>query len=53
MGDSVKNQYKPNYAVLPGEVLSDELERAVGMPSNYWLNLESSYPEIRARILLC
>lgn len=89
MGDSVKNQYKPNYAVLPGEVLSDELElrnmsqqelskrtglsakhivsiikgkspitpetalkleRAMGMPANYWLNLESNYQEIRARL---
>ncbi|MFV8570025.1 HigA family addiction module antitoxin [Marinobacter sp. SBS5] len=89
MGDSVKNQYKPNYAVLPGDVLSDELEirdmsqqelskrtglsakhivsivkgkatitpetaikleRAIGMPANYWLNLESNYQEIKARL---
>lgn len=89
MGDSVNNQYKPNYAVLPGEVLSDELEirdmsqqelskrtglsakhivsiikgkapitpetaikleRAIGMPANYWLNLESNYQEIKARL---
>jgi len=89
MGDSVKNQYKPNYAVLPGEVLMDELElremsqqelskrtglsakhivsivkgkapitpetalkfeRTIGMPANYWLNLESNYQEIKARL---
>ncbi|MDR9466982.1 HigA family addiction module antitoxin [Marinospirillum sp.] len=89
MGDSIKNQYKPNYAVLPGEVLSDELEirdmsqqelsrrtgltpkhivsiikgkstitpetalkleSAIGMPANYWLNLESNYQEIKARL---
>ena len=89
MGDSVKNQYKPNYAILPGEVLSDELEirdmsqqelskrtglsakhivsivkgkstitpetaikleRAIGMPANYWLNLESNYQETKARL---
>jgi len=89
MGDSVKNQYRPNYAVLPGDVLSDELElremsqqelsrrtgltpkhivsiikgkapitpetalkfeRTIGMPANYWLNLESNYQEIKARL---
>ncbi|PFG53563.1 addiction module HigA family antidote [Marinobacter sp. LV10R520-4] len=89
MGDSVNNQYEPNYAILPGEVLSDELEmrnmsqqelskriglsakhivsiikgkspitpetaikleRAIGMPVNYWLNLESNYQEIKARL---
>lgn len=89
MGNSVKNQYKPSYAVLPGEVLSDELEirnmsqqelskrtglsakhivsivkgkapitpetaikleRAIGMPANYWLNLESNYQEVKARL---
>lgn len=89
MGDSVKNQYKPNYAVLPGEVLNDELElremsqqelskrtglspkhivsiikgkssitpetalkleRTIGMPANYWLNLESNFQEIKARL---
>jgi addiction module HigA family antidote len=89
MGDSVKNQYEPNYAILPGEVLSSELElrdmsqqelskrtglsakhivsivkgkapitpetaikleRAIGMPANYWLNLESNYQEIKARL---
>lgn len=89
MGEPVKNQYEPNYAILPGEVLSDELvmrgmtqqelskrtglsakhivsiikgkspitpesaiklERAIGMPANYWLNLESNYQEIKARL---
>ena len=89
MGDSAKHQYKPNYAVLPGDVLNDELElremtqqelsrrtgltpkhivsiikgkspitpetalkfeRTIGMPANYWLNLESNYQAIRARL---
>lgn len=89
MGESIKNQYEPNYAIQPGEVLNDELnmrdmsqqelskrtglsakhivsiikgkspitpetaiklERAIGMPANYWLNLESNYQEIKARL---
>lgn len=89
MGDPVKNQYEPDYAVSPGEVLSAELEirgmsqlelshrtgltpkhinsvlkgksaispetaikleRTIGMPADYWLNLESNYQAIRARI---
>lgn len=83
------NEYRPDYAVAPGEVLSDELElrgmtqhelarrtgltpkhivslvkaksaitpetaikleRALGMPAEYWLNLESQYQEALARI---
>lgn len=84
----IKNQFQPDYAVHPGEVLSVELElrgmtqqelarrtgltpkhiisvlkaksgitpetaikleRALGMPVEYWLNLESHYQEILAR----
>lgn len=85
----IKNEFQPDYAVSPGEVLSYELElrnmtqqelsrrtgitpkhiisilkaksaispevaikfeRALGMPVEYWLNLESQYQEILARI---
>ncbi len=85
----IKNQFHPDYAVAPGEILSYELElrgmtqqelsrrtgitpkhiisilkaksaispevaikleRALGMPVEYWLNLESQYQEILARI---
>lgn len=83
------NEYLPDYAVAPGEVLNYELElrgmsqqelakrtgitpkhiislvkaksaitpetaikleRALGMPADYWLNLESFYQEAAARI---
>lgn len=83
-----QNEFQPDYAVSPGEVLSAELElrgmtqqelarrtgitpkhiisilkaksaitpetaikfeRALGMPVEYWLNLESHYQEILAR----
>ena len=83
------NEYQPDYAVSPGEVLAAELElremtqqelakrtgltpkhivaitkaksaitpetaikleRALGMPVQYWLNLESQYQEVLARI---
>lgn len=83
------NEYRPNYAVPPGDVLSAELElrgmtqqelsrrtgltpkhiisivkaksaitsetaikfeRAIGMPAEYWLNLESHYQEVLARL---
>ncbi len=83
------NEYQPDYAVSPGEVLAVELEmrgmtqqelakrtgltpkhivaiakaksaitpetaikleRALGMPAEYWLNLESQYQEILARM---
>jgi len=89
MDKQVTNEYQPNYAVSPGEVLSAELEmrgmtqlelsrrtgitpkhinsilqakssitsetaikfeRAIGMPAEYWLNLESNYQEILARL---
>lgn len=89
MVESNKNEFKPNYAVSPGEILADELEirsmkqkelskrtgitekhiidivkakspitpstaikfeRAIGMPADYWLNLESHYQEIKARL---
>jgi len=85
----IKNDFQPDYAISPGEVLSVELElrgmtqkelarrtgitpkhiisilksksaitpgtaikleRALGMPVEYWLNLESHYQEIEARI---
>jgi HTH-type transcriptional regulator/antitoxin HigA len=85
----MKNEFQPDYAVTPGEVLSVELElrgmtqqelarrtgitpkhiisilkaksaitpetaikfeRALGMPVEYWLNLESQYQEILARV---
>lgn len=84
-----QNQFVPNYAISPGEILADELEirsmsqkelskrtgisekhiisilkanasvtpetaikfeRAIGMPADYWLNLESHYQETKARI---
>jgi len=84
----IKNEFHPDYAVSPGEVLSVELElrgmtqqelakrtgitpkhivsimkaksvmtpemaikleRALGMPVEYWLNLEALYQEILAR----
>jgi HTH-type transcriptional regulator/antitoxin HigA len=83
------NEYLPDYAVMPGEVLVAELEmrgmtqqelakrtgltpkhivaiakakspitpetaikfeRALGMPAEYWLNLESHYQEAMARL---
>lgn len=89
MDKQVTNEYWPDYAVPPGEVLSDELElrgmtqqelakrtgltpkhivsivkaksaitpetaikleRAMGMPADYWLNLESNYQEVQARL---
>ncbi len=89
MDKQVTNEYRPDYAVSPGEVLSDELElrgmtqqelakrtgltpkhivsivkaksaitpetaikleRAIGMPADYWLNLESHYQEVLARL---
>jgi addiction module HigA family antidote len=89
MDKQVTNEYRPDYAVSPGEVLSDELElrgmtqqelakrtgltpkhivsivkaksaitpetaikfeRAMGMPADYWLNLESQYQEVLARL---
>lgn len=88
MDKHVLNEYQPNYAVSPGEVLNAELElrgmtqqelakrtgltpkhiisiakaksaitpetaikleRALGMPVQYWLNLESQYQEVLAR----
>ena len=84
----IKNEFEPDYAVSPGEILSVELtlrgmtqqelakrtgltpkhiisilkakstitpetaiklERALGMPVEYWLNLEAHYQEILAR----
>ena len=89
MSSTMENQYQPNYAVPPGDVLDYELEtrgmskkelalrtgitpkhineivqarasitpdtalkfeRAIGMPADYWLNLESQYQEIRVRL---
>ena len=89
MDKQVTNEYQPDYAVTPGEVLSAELElrgmsqqelarrtgltpkhiisilqakstitpetaikleRALGMPADYWLNLESHYQEVVARL---
>ena len=89
MAKQAINEYQPDYAVSPGEVLSDELdvrgmtqhelakrtgltpkhivsivqakssitpetaiklERALGMPADYWLNLESQYQEAVARL---
>ena len=89
MVEQVINEYQPDYAVIPGDVLAYELElrgmiqqelakrtgltpkhivsiikgksaitsetaikfeRALGMPADYWLNLESQYQEIQARI---
>ena len=85
----IQNEFQPDYAVSPGEVLSVELElrgmtqqelakrtgltpkhiisilkaksaitpetaikleRALGMPVEYWLNLEAHYQEILARV---
>lgn len=85
----IQNEFQPDYAVSPGEVLSVELElrgmtqqelakrtgltpkhiisilkaksvitpetaikleRALGMPVDYWLNLEAHYQEILARV---
>lgn len=85
----LKNEFQPDYAVSPGEILSVELElrgmtqqelakrtgitpkhiisilkaksaitpetaikleRALGMPVEYWLNLEAHYQEILARL---
>lgn len=89
MDKRVINEYQPDYAVMPGDVLSAELElrgmtqqelakrtgltpkhiiaiikarstitpetaikleRALGMAADYWLNLESHYQEVRARL---
>ncbi len=89
MDKQTTNEYQPDYAVSPGEVLSAELdlrgmtqnelakrtgltpkhivsivkakssitpetaikfERALGMPADYWLNLESHYQEVLARL---
>ena len=89
MDKHTTNEYQPDYAVTPGEVLSAELElrgmsqqelakrtgltpkhiisvlkskssitpetaikleRALGMPADYWLNLESHYQEVLARM---
>lgn len=89
MDKQVANQYRPDYAVSPGEVLAAELElrgmtqqelakrtgltpkhiisiakaksaitpetaikleRALGMPAEYWMNLESQYQEVLARL---
>ena len=89
MDKHVVNEYQPDYAVSPGEVLAAELEmrgmtqkelanrtgltpkhivaiaksksvitpetaikleRALGMPAEYWLNLESQYQEVLARL---
>ena len=89
MDNATKNEYQPDYAVAPGEVLGYELElrnmtraelakrtglsekhviallkgkgntiitpetaikleRALGMPVDYWLNLETNYQKTRA-----
>lgn len=91
MDNASRNEYLPDYAIAPGEVLDHELalrrmsrselakrtglsekhviailkakgstiitpetaiklERALGMPVDYWLNLEAQYQEIRARL---
>lgn len=89
MDNQPTNEYQPDYAVYPGEVLSYELElrgmsqqelakrtglsakhivsvvkskssitpetaikleRALGMPADYWLKLESQYQETLARL---
>jgi len=91
MDNTTRNEYLPDHAVAPGEVLAYELElrgmtrtelakrtglsekhviailkgkgstiitpetaikleRAVGMPVDYWLNLEANYQETRARL---
>lgn len=88
MDNRLVNEYKPDYAVSPGEVLEFELdmrgmkqqelakrtgltpkhigaivnskssitpetaiklERAIGMPVQYWMNLETQYQEVLAR----
>jgi addiction module HigA family antidote len=88
MGNLIVNEYRPDYAVAPGEVLEFELdmrgmkqqelakrtgltpkhigaivnakssitpetaiklERAIGMPAQYWMNLETQYQEVIAR----
>lgn len=87
--DKLTNEYLPDYAVAPGEILEHELdirgmslkelanrtgltpkhlisilnakssitpetaikfERALGMPADYWLNLECIYQETMARL---
>ena len=89
MVEQTRNEFQPDYAVHPGEVLTYELslrgmnqnelakrtgltpkhivslvkghsgitpetaiklERALGMPVDYWLNLEAHYQEIQARL---
>lgn len=91
MDNRTTNEYLPDYAVAPGEVLAYELElrgmtrvelakrtglsekhviailkgkgstiitpetaikleRSLGMPVDYWLNLEANYQETRARL---
>jgi len=86
--EHAKNEYQPDYEVIPGDVLAYELElrgmiqqelakrtgltpkhivsimkgksaitsetaikfeRALGMPADYWLNLESQHQEFQAR----
>ena len=88
MDEQQRNQYQPDYAVSPGEVLNFELqmrgikknalakrtgltpkhisdllnakssltvetaiklERAIGMPVQFWMNLETEYGEALAR----
>ena len=88
MDNLLVNEYRPDYAVSPGEVLEFELdmrgmkqqelakrtgltpkhigaivnakssitaetaiklERAIGMPAQYWMNLETQYQEVLAR----
>lgn len=88
MDKQLVNEYQPDYAVSPGEVLEFELdmrgmkqqelakrtgltpkhigalvnaksaitpetaiklERAIGMPAQYWMNLETQYQEVLAR----
>ncbi len=89
MDKQTLNEYRPDYAVSPGDVLELELEtrgmkqqelakrtgltpkhigalvnaksaitpetaikleRAIGMPAQYWMNLESQYQEVLARL---
>lgn len=89
MDKQTLNEYRPDYAVSPGDVLELELEtrgmkqqelakrtgltpkhigalvnaksaitpetaikleRAIGMPAQYWMNLESQYQEVLARV---
>jgi len=88
MDKQTLNEYRPDYAVSPGDVLELELEargmkqqdlanrtgltpkhigalvkaksavtpetaikleRAIGLPAQYWMNLESQYQEVLAR----